>query len=159
MPPSIAPASPPSDSSSEALLRTLLDISPLGILLLRPRYAAAPAADAAPIVDFTWEQLNPAAQRMLGLPECPTESFLTLYPTAQLDGPFAFYCAAFASGQVERRQQLPAEEQQAVVVVMLTSSVSPRDQQRVRELPIADYLTKPLTQQQIERVIAQHFAG
>ena len=59
---------------------------------------------------------------------------------------------------MEAYQQLPAEEQRAVVVVMLTTSVSPRDQQRVQELPIADYLDKPLTQQQVERVLAQHFA-
>ncbi|WP_324680494.1 response regulator [Hymenobacter sp. GOD-10R] len=59
---------------------------------------------------------------------------------------------------MEAYQQLPVEEQRAVVVVMLTTSVSPRDQQRVQELPIADYLDKPLTQQQVERVLAQHFA-
>jgi CheY-like chemotaxis protein len=60
---------------------------------------------------------------------------------------------------MEAYQQLPVEEQRAVVVVMLTTSVSARDQQRVQELPIADYLDKPLTQQQVERVLAQHFAG
>lgn len=59
---------------------------------------------------------------------------------------------------LEAYQQLPPEEQRAVVIVMLTSSVNPRDQQRAQELPIADYLDKPLTQQQVERVLAQHFA-
>jgi two-component SAPR family response regulator len=42
---------------------------------------------------------------------------------------------------------------------MLTTSVSPRDQQVIQDMPIADYLAKPLTQQQVERVLAQHFAG
>jgi len=60
---------------------------------------------------------------------------------------------------LEAYQQLPVEEQQAVVVVMLTSSVNPRDQQRAQELPIAGYLDKPLTQQQVERVLAQYFAA
>jgi CheY-like chemotaxis protein len=60
---------------------------------------------------------------------------------------------------MEAYQQLPPDEQRAVVVVMLTTSVSLRDQQMIQDLPIADYLTKPLTQQQVERVLAQHFAG
>ena len=60
---------------------------------------------------------------------------------------------------LEAYQQLPAEERRPIVVVMLTSSVNPRDQQRVQALPIADYLDKPLTQQQLERVLAQHFAA
>ncbi|RSK47546.1 response regulator [Hymenobacter rigui] len=54
--------------------------------------------------------------------------------------------------------QLPAALRRAVVVVVVTSSVSPRDRERAQELPIADYLDKPLTQQQVERVVAQHFA-
>lgn len=53
-------------------------------------------------------------------------------------------------------QQLPAAEQRAVVV-MLTTSVSPRDQQLIQHMPIADYLDKPLMQQQVARVLAQHF--
>lgn len=60
---------------------------------------------------------------------------------------------------LEAYQQLPVEQQQAVVVVMLTTSVSSRDQQLIQDMPIADYLDKPLTQQQVERVLAQHFAG
>lgn len=55
-------------------------------------------------------------------------------------------------------QQLPVEEQRAIVVVMLTTSVSARDQQLIQDMPIADYLDKPLTQQQVERVLVQHFA-
>jgi PAS domain-containing protein len=41
---------------------------------------------------------------MLQLPERPAETFLTLYPSARETGIFAFYAAAFASGQTERYQ-------------------------------------------------------
>jgi len=58
---------------------------------------------------------------------------------------------------LEAYQQLPAAEQLALVVVMLTTSVSPRDQQLIQNLPVADYLDKPLTKEQVERVLAQHF--
>ena len=74
-------------------------------MLLRPLYAES-AAEATTIVDFAWVQLNPAAQQQLQLPECPAESFLTLFPTAQAAGVFGFYRDAFVSGQVERRQNL-----------------------------------------------------
>ncbi|MDF7815211.1 response regulator [Hymenobacter sp. YC55] len=60
---------------------------------------------------------------------------------------------------LEAYQQLPLTQQSAVVVVMLTTSVDPRDQQRADQLPVAAYLTKPLTQQQVEQVLAQHFAS
>lgn len=59
---------------------------------------------------------------------------------------------------LEAYQQLPLAQQSAVVVVMLTTSVDTRDQQRAEQLPVAAYSTKPLTDQQVERVIAQHFA-
>ena len=59
---------------------------------------------------------------------------------------------------LEAYQQLPPAQRSAVVVVMLTTSVNTRDQLRTEQLPVADYLTKPLTQQQVERVLAQHFA-
>lgn len=58
---------------------------------------------------------------------------------------------------LEAYQQLPADQRQAVVVAMLTTSVNPRDQPRAAGLPIAAYLTKSLTQQQVEQVLAQHF--
>jgi CheY-like chemotaxis protein len=59
---------------------------------------------------------------------------------------------------LEAYQQLPADQRPATVVALLTTSVNPRDQQRADQLPIAAYLTKPLTQQQVEQVVAQHFA-
>ena len=79
---------------------TLLEVSLTGIIVFRPVYDDG----AATIQDFTYDYLNPAAQRMLGQSQQPAESFLTLYPTALAEGVFAFYAAAFASGQTERTQ-------------------------------------------------------
>ncbi|MGI4736166.1 MAG: ATP-binding protein [Janthinobacterium lividum] len=100
MPDSLALVSVNDEVSPEKLLQTLLAISLTGVMLLRPVYAA----DGMTIVDLAWVQLNPAAQRMLQLPERPTESFLTLFPTAQTAGVFGFYRDAFLSGQLSRRQ-------------------------------------------------------
>jgi PAS domain S-box-containing protein len=85
-------------TTSTDLMQTLLDVSLTGIILFRP----VSAEPGGPIQDFAYEHLNPAAQRMLQLPECPAESFLTLYPSAHETGIFAFYAGAFASGQTER---------------------------------------------------------
>jgi PAS domain S-box-containing protein len=99
--PDFPAAAPPADlPHPEELLRVLLDISQSGVLLLRPVYDA----DGTTIVDLDWVHLNPAAQRMLALPERPTESFLTLFPTADAAGVFGFYRDAFLSGQVAQRQ-------------------------------------------------------
>lgn len=86
--------------AADDLLYDLLEVSLTGVILFRPVYDAA----AATIEDFTYEYLNPAAQRLLQLPERPSESFLTRYPHARAEGIFAFYAAAFASGQTERYQ-------------------------------------------------------
>ena len=102
MPVPAAPVSPLPDLNPAGLVDILLNTSLNGTMLLRPLYAAA----GAEIVDFAWERLNPAAQRMLSLPERPTESFLTLYPTAPGMGVFGFYCDAFESGQLVRRRNL-----------------------------------------------------
>ena len=59
---------------------------------------------------------------------------------------------------LEAYQQLPPNQQVGIVVIMLTTSVSARDHLRANHLPVAGYLTKPLTQQQVEQVVAQHFA-
>lgn len=87
-------------ATADDLAQVLLDVSLTGIILFRPLYAAPDG----PIQDLAYEHLNPAAQQMLRLPKCPTDTFLTLYPGAQETGIFAFYAAAFASGQTERYQ-------------------------------------------------------
>jgi PAS domain S-box-containing protein len=87
-------------AASDDFAQVLLDMSLTGVILFRPLYAAP----GGPISDLAYEYLNPAAQQMLRLPERPTDTFLTLYPAAQQTGVFAFYAAAFASGQTERYQ-------------------------------------------------------
>jgi signal transduction histidine kinase len=62
-------------SGFEALLQTLLDASATGLVHLSPVYAAAPAEE---LVDFIFEWLSPAAQRLLGLPEHPLASYRAL---------------------------------------------------------------------------------
>jgi signal transduction histidine kinase len=79
----------------------LLNLSVSGVMLMRPRYEAS-----GEIVDFDGVRLNPAAQHMLRLPECPAESLLTLYPTAKQAGVFDFYREAFRLDTVARRQNL-----------------------------------------------------
>ncbi|MGI4874101.1 MAG: PAS domain-containing protein [Janthinobacterium lividum] len=100
MPPTLAPLFPPDAPIPEELLQVLLNVSLTGVILFRPVYAA----DVEAVTDLAYVRLNPAAQQMLRLPECPAESFLTLYPTARTTGIFAFYRDAFLSGQVERYQ-------------------------------------------------------
>jgi PAS domain S-box-containing protein len=100
MPDTPTPALPADLPASPELLEVLLDIVQTGIMALRPVYDAS----GSTIVDLTWVHLNPAAQQMLQLPQRPTESFLTLFPTAEAAGVFGFYRDAFLSGKVERRQ-------------------------------------------------------
>jgi CheY-like chemotaxis protein len=58
---------------------------------------------------------------------------------------------------LEAYQHLPGIQQQGVVVVMLTTSVNPRDLARLQGLPIAGFLSKPLTQEKMTQVLADYF--
>ena len=93
--PLLTPGFPVPAPVAAEVLAALFDVSLTGVVLLRPLYAPD---DPARIIDLAYVRLNPAAQRMLGLPECPAESFLTLYPGAAETGVFAFHCATFHSG-------------------------------------------------------------
>jgi PAS domain S-box-containing protein len=79
-------------SAAEDLLQAVFALSPTGLALLRPVWAAS-----GDITDFTYSYLNPAAQRLLRLPERPAAAHQATYleATATLD----FYRAAFQSGQ------------------------------------------------------------
>ncbi|RZK51524.1 MAG: hypothetical protein EOO59_14920, partial [Hymenobacter sp.] len=81
------------DAAFDELADTLLDVAPVGFILLRPVYGAGGEGT----VDMAYEFLNPAAQRLLLLPARPTESFLTLHPAEK--AVFAFYCAAFGGAE------------------------------------------------------------
>ena len=60
-------------------------------------------------------------------------------------------------GFLEAFQQLPADLRQGTVVVMLTTSVNPRDLARLEGLPIAGFLSKPLSAEKVAQVLAEHF--
>ncbi|UOQ69351.1 response regulator [Hymenobacter volaticus] len=59
---------------------------------------------------------------------------------------------------LEAYVQLPLAQQQAIVIVMLTTSLHPVDMARAEKLPIAGFLNKPLTQEKVTDLLAQHFA-
>lgn len=126
-----SPTSPPlTVPDPEGLLPVLLNVSLTGVILFRPVYAA----DSEEILDLDYVRLNQAAQQLLRQPEQPAHSFLTLYPHARSSGVFAFYCAAFRSGQVERHRvlyqhdgldgffHLVAQRHQDVLVVSFTDT-------------------------------------
>ena len=96
-----SPSGPPSPAQPAAadVLQTLLAVSLTGVILFRPVYDPAAPAE---LIDLAYVQLNPAAQRMLRLPECPADSFRTLYPHTGETGVFAFYRDTFLSGQAGR---------------------------------------------------------
>jgi CheY-like chemotaxis protein len=53
--------------------------------------------------------------------------------------------------------RLPLAQQNAVVIIMLTSSLHPRDVQRAETLPVAGFLTKPLTAEKVTQIVADYF--
>jgi CheY-like chemotaxis protein len=55
--------------------------------------------------------------------------------------------------------QRPASQNPAVVIIMLTTSLNPLDVARMQDLPIAGFLTKPLTRDKINQLLAEHFAA
>ena len=52
--------------------------------------------------------------------------------------------------------QRPKQEN-PTVVIMLTTSLNPKDVEQMQGLPIAGYLTKPLTRDKINQVLQEHF--
>ena len=95
----MTPAVPFPLSAPPRLLQAVLDVSLTGFIVFRPLYAPA---DPAIITDLAYVYLNPAAQQMLRLPECPVESFLTLYPSTVETGIFAFYRDTYVAGETRR---------------------------------------------------------
>ncbi|AMJ65303.1 PAS domain-containing protein [Hymenobacter sp. PAMC 26628] len=75
---------------SPELLPALLDLSLTGVVLYEPVRDAAGA-----VVDFVFAYLNPAAQRMLGLPAQPAVTFLEQFPETRTNGSFPFHRDTF----------------------------------------------------------------
>jgi PAS domain S-box-containing protein len=116
----------------QALLQALLDTSHTGIVHLQPLYAPGQATE---LVDLAYVRLNPAAQRMLGLPEHPASTFVKLAP--QATAAFAFYRDTFLAGQVGhytyehlppagpvRVLQVAAQRDEELLVVSLTEGAA-----------------------------------
>ena len=53
--------------------------------------------------------------------------------------------------------QRPERQNPTVVIIMLTTSLNPRDVEQMQGLPIAGYLTKPLTRDKVNQVLLEHF--
>ncbi|QKG51552.1 MULTISPECIES: response regulator [Hymenobacter] len=60
---------------------------------------------------------------------------------------------------LERYSQLPAETQERTVVAVLTTSMHAADTARVAQYPNVEYLTKPLTEEKMQRLLAKRFAN
>jgi CheY-like chemotaxis protein len=54
--------------------------------------------------------------------------------------------------------QRPPAENPTVVIIMLTTSLNPSDVERMQGLPIAGFLTKPLTRDKINHLLQTHFS-
>jgi CheY-like chemotaxis protein len=60
---------------------------------------------------------------------------------------------------LERYSQLPAEAQARTVVAVLTTSMHGADTARVAQYPNVEYLTKPLTEEKMQRLLTKRFAS
>ncbi|AMR27314.1 hypothetical protein A0257_09545 [Hymenobacter psoromatis] len=76
------------------LLQSVLEASLTALNLLRPLYGPGGG-----LVDFSLDYLNPAGQRMVGLPARPGGSVGTHFPHAQANGLLAFYRRVFETGE------------------------------------------------------------
>ncbi|MGI4734102.1 MAG: PAS domain-containing protein [Janthinobacterium lividum] len=85
----------PAPLADAGIFQALLDVSLTALALLRPLYG--PGRDE--LTDFAFDYLNPAGQRMLGLPERPETSFLTSFSYAREPGALAFYRRVFETGE------------------------------------------------------------
>ncbi|MCB2377647.1 PAS domain-containing sensor histidine kinase [Hymenobacter sp. BT635] len=81
-------------SSLDDLFSDLLAVSLTGIIYYTPLYD-----DAGELVDFTFEYLNPTAQRMMRMPERPTLTHNEQWPHSKQHGTFAFHVEAFVTGE------------------------------------------------------------
>lgn len=43
------------------------------------------------------------------------------------------------------------------VIIILSTSVHPRDQSRLAQLPVADWISKPLTREKVNELLQRHF--
>ena len=70
------------------------DLVPTGAALYDPLYD-----EGGELVDFRFRRLNPAGQRLLGLPAQPSRTFREYYPSSEPTGIFARYRTAYLTSQ------------------------------------------------------------
>ena len=58
---------------------------------------------------------------------------------------------------LEAYAQLPAAHRQAITTVMLTTSLHPRDVERVQQLNIGGFINKPLNREKVNEILKTHF--
>jgi CheY-like chemotaxis protein len=58
---------------------------------------------------------------------------------------------------LEAYEQLSATQRQAITIVMLTTSLHPRDVERVQQLNIGGFLNKPLNREKVNDILTKHF--
>ena len=58
---------------------------------------------------------------------------------------------------LEAYQQVPQVPLRAVVIVMLTTSLHPRDMERIRLWPVAGLVSKPLSKEKVIAILQEHF--
>ena len=95
--PTLESALPASTAFPAELLSTLLDVSLMAVLLLRPVYA--PVGEE--VADFTVEYLNPAAQRSLKRSTQPGGLSRTPFPQLPASGVLDFYRRVFTADGAE----------------------------------------------------------
>ncbi len=95
--PAVLPSVPTAPVFPDDLLAAVLEVSLTALQLWRPLYG--PGGEPT---DFALDYLNPAGQRMLGLPERPGGTMLARYPHVRPTGIFDFYCRVLATGQAGR---------------------------------------------------------
>ncbi len=95
MPDSTALPFPTDATTADGLLRAVLEVSLTALNLLRPVYAA----EGGELVDFAPDYLNPAAQRLTGLPENPGGTVGSHFPGTLTNGIFDFYRRVFETGE------------------------------------------------------------
>lgn len=60
---------------------------------------------------------------------------------------------------LEAYQNLPLAQKHAIVIVMLTTSLHPRDVQRVEQLNVVSgFISKPLTADKVNGILQTHFS-
>lgn len=91
LPPAAAAIAPDS-----VLIWELLAVSLTGVIFYTPIYDPTGSGE---ITDFTFEYLNPAAQRMMRMPEVPTLTHNQQWPHSIAHGTFQFHVEAFESGE------------------------------------------------------------